>query len=184
MRVGAIYLEDKFESDCFVKVAETTLTGNATSISITGLDRDVEAEYYLTYYGVDSGGSGGSHVLRLGGTGLASAPASYSYQRYSADDTTPGAANGTGSYIIIGSTNTDGYVTMAEAWIYASNTAKGTYIKVNYIGDVNLDSSGSLGFYSYVWNSTANFTQLEISPQANNLGSNSYVALYAKKVKS
>jgi hypothetical protein len=165
--------------DGFVKVYQNNFVQTtATSITISGLNGDVDKEYKLEARIVNGyAGTSGVFIRPNNDTGT-----NYGYQiLYNSDATTPAAGRLTDTGIQIAST--------AISTISNSETtiqAKSGYVRTAIVGfgwSISTTTVTGIRLGGWSWNNTAdNITSLVVlASQVGGLGSGSYIALYAKK---
>lgn len=144
-----------------------SLVADASTITISNLDGDLDKEYRLILYGVNNGGNTASFFRFNSDSG-----SNYGYQRiYGAGAGTAADRNTAVTAIMFGNSNTTGQVWFCEAIIYAKSGYARTVI-TKEVRDISGTTVGPIMVYGQVWNNTSsNITSITInSLNANTFG--------------
>lgn len=181
MRRGKTYPLGAYQYDGFVKCYETTLTGAATSVSITGLNGNVDVEYILIGRMVSMGVNSTFKIAINNDT----TTSHYGLQRLTGSNSTISAVRDTDSDYLVwmclqGGSNL-GDVAMGAIRIYA----KSGYVRTTLNEDVSNINGTTITYLTlggFSWNDTStNITSLVISGDGTgNIGIGTYIALYKR----
>ena len=174
MRVGNINGEI---NDLYQTIYDSGELGAAvTSISITGLEGDIDKEYKLIIRGIDKDTTG-YWILRFN----SDSDSNYGYQRIKAQDSSASASRGTSSTLMyVGLTETDGNITFSETDIYAVSGNERTVISCT-IESITGTTVASLNLWGQVWNNIADeITSMTIAVSADEMAIGSRIILLKK----
>ena len=183
MQRGTVLPKGAVSYDGFQKVYETTLGATASSVTITGLNGDVDVEYKFAIRQVGGVASEQSGV-RINNDSTAGI---YGYQDLSAINTTifPERSTSNTFYFAPQEALEEGDLLSTNITIYA----KTGYVRTALLettADISSTTVSDVNFAGWSYNDTStNVTSLVlVSSAAGGLGIGTYIALYTKKART
>lgn len=162
----------------WVQIYETTLTGAATSLTISGLAGNTDIEYRLRVRQI-AGANSEDIYLRPNNDSTAGA---YGYQKLYGTNTTAAATRDTSvAHILMGNSAVSGDSTLSDVIIYA----KSGYVRTCIICEaaaIVTTTIDNVYLSGAVWNNTTDeITSLVLNArQTNGLGIGTYISLWAR----
>jgi hypothetical protein len=162
---------------CFQKIYENTLSSAAASVTISSLDGNTDLLYIIKIRSIGSGvGSPDGVFLRFN----ADSGSNYGYQFYMGINTSSSAGRAAFNYAVVGNAATQsGYVGLSEALIYAKSGYTRALV-ASALRDVTSTTVSTSMITGSSWsNTTDNITSISVLAQTGNLGTGTYIELWA-----
>jgi hypothetical protein len=179
MKTGKIRELGDLYGDIFQKIYSNTLTSATTTITIAGLNGDVDEDYELRCRFVNGYNGSCDYYLRPNNDSTADI---YGCQVIVGIDTAVSALRATTSYILINNPTTLSDIGQT----YISLKAKSGYVRTAFVTNssrIVTTTVSRIYYWAWVWNNTAdNITSLVITAsQTNGLGVGTVIELFAKR---
>lgn len=162
-------------------IYETDVTSATDTVTVSGLDGNVDVRYYLSIRFVNSIGGGCTYYLKPNND----SSASYGYQETdgnnSAVSSARATAQSTGMFLTDSNSVTGGLLALFEGTMIAKTNAHRGLIAVTS-RQINTDLISIAGILNSMWNnSSSNITSLVFTSGSNCIGAGSHIEIWARR---
>ena len=178
MNIGNLLVEGSLNAGVFQRIYSNTLTSAATSITISGLNGDVDKVYRIKCRFVNGYNVAANFMARLNNDSGAS---NYGYQSLDGTNATATALRDTAeAQLALGYCSTLNYISMGEGLLYAKSGYVRTFLN-EYSNSITGTTVTAIFIKGQSWNNIVdNISSIVVlADQTNGLGAGTVIELYA-----